>query len=664
VTILVGRYKIINQLGGGGFAITYLARDTMQPSQPLCVVKQLRPNQTHPRVIDFFNKEAAILEKLGKHPQIPQLLAHFQEANNLYIVQEFIEGHDLSKEICPGKRSSEAYVRKFLQEVLEVLSFVHQYGVIHRDIKPENLMRRQQDGKIFLIDFGAVKELGTLMVNHQGEVTSSVVIGTSGYMPSEQGNGKPRLASDVYAVGMSAIAALTGIQPFDLEENPQTGEVIWLDKAKVSERLAEVITKMVRRHYSLRYSSASDALQALNSQAQSIPPTQLNPPTPKPTPVPTPQPITPKPLPRRRTLQILGFTGGGLVAIMIANQLFTTPSIPETLDLGGDVSLNGAGASFPRLLYERWFKDINAKYPNLRVNYQSVGSGAGVRQFIAGTVDFGASDVAMKDVEIAKVDRGVLMLPMTGGSIVLAYNLDGVKDLKLPRAVYTDILLGKITNWNDFKIAAANPGVNLPNLNITVVHRSDGSGTTAVLTKHLSAISPDWKSGPGEGKTVSWPTGIGAKGNEGVTAQIKQTAGSIGYIEYGYAKNESLTTAALENKAGKFIEPSDEAASKALGAVELPENLRAFIVDPPGDESYPIVTFTWLLAYKKYDNPATAKAIEAVIEYGLTEGQKATTDNGYVPLPQNVVKKVAAAADAISPDYRINVSRSRFFRIR
>ncbi|MEM6754067.1 MAG: phosphate ABC transporter substrate-binding protein PstS [Cyanobacteria bacterium P01_C01_bin.38] len=326
------------------------------------------------------------------------------------------------------------------------------------------------------------------------------------------------------------------------------------------------------------------------------------------------------------------------------------------LDLGGDVTLNGAGASFPRLLYERWFKDVSAKYPNLRVNYDSVGSGAGVRRFTEGTVNFGASDVAMKDEEIAKVDRGVLLLPMTGGSVVFAYNLPGVEGLKLPRAVYTDILLGKITKWNDPRIAAANEGVNLPDQNITVVHRSDGSGTTAVLTKHLSAVSSDWKSGPGEGKTVQWPTGVGAKGNEGITAQVQQTAGSIGYVEYGYAKNQGLNMATLENKSGQFVEPSDEAASKALGAIELPENLRAFIEDPDGDEVYPIVTYTWILAYKKYDNPAEAKAMEAMIEYGLTEGQKNAPELGYVPLPQNIVERVAAAADTISPEYNINVA--------
>ncbi len=337
-----------------------------------------------------------------------------------------------------------------------------------------------------------------------------------------------------------------------------------------------------------------------------------------------------------------------------------TASSPGKLDLGGNVSLTGAGASFPAPLYQTWFQGLNKKYPNLQVNYQSVGSGAGVEQFTKGTVDFGASDVAMKDEEIQKIpqDKGVLLLPMTAGSIVLSYNLEGVEKLQLPRAVYTDILLGKIKTWNDPKIAAANPGVNLPNQPISVVYRSDGSGTTGVFTKHLSAISPEWKEKVGEGKSVKWPTGVGAKGNEGVTAQIAQTPGSIGYVEYGYAKQNNLKYAALENKAGKFVVPTEESASKTLEAVTLPENLRAFIEDPEGDESYPVVTYSWIMAYKKYPDAAKAKAVEAMIEYGLTEGQKVAGELGYVPLPANVVQKVAAAADAISPEYKIAVGGS------
>ncbi|MBW4616961.1 MAG: SUMF1/EgtB/PvdO family nonheme iron enzyme [Desmonostoc vinosum HA7617-LM4] len=270
MNVLAGRYEIIRQLGGGAFGVTFLARDNFQPSKPLCVVKQLRPNQSNPRVIEFFEKEAAILERLGKHPQIPQLLAHFSEGQSLYIVQEFIEGQDLSREIFPGKQLSEGYVTKLLQDVLEILSFVHSYGVIHRDIKPPNLMRRQQDGRIFLIDFGAVKELGSLMLNTQGEINPSVVIGTPGYMPNEQKNGKPCLGSDVYALGMTVIQALTGVLPSDLPEDPQTGEIIWRNQVYLSDNLAEVLTKMVRRHFSLRYAKATEVLQALTPPSSPI----------------------------------------------------------------------------------------------------------------------------------------------------------------------------------------------------------------------------------------------------------------------------------------------------------------------------------------------------------------------------------------------------------
>ncbi|MEQ9668233.1 phosphate ABC transporter substrate-binding protein PstS [Coleofasciculus sp. G2-EDA-02] len=329
----------------------------------------------------------------------------------------------------------------------------------------------------------------------------------------------------------------------------------------------------------------------------------------------------------------------------------------DKLALAEPVALTGAGASFPAPIYQRWFQELSSQYPKLRVNYQSVGSGAGVEQFLQGTVDFGASDVAMKDEEIEQVDRGVLMLPMTAGSIVLAYNLDGVENLQLPRDVYVDILLGNITNWNDPAIAAANEGVELPDEKITVIHRSDGSGTTGVFTKHLSTISPEWQEQVGEGKTVEWPTGVGAKGNEGVTAQIQQTDGAIGYVEYGYAKQNNLNYAALENQSGNFVKPTDESASKTLEAVTLPENLRAFISDPEGEDSYPIVSYTWLLAYKDYPEPETAKSLEATIEYMLNEGQEIAPELGYVKLPQNVREKVAEAADVISPDYDIDVSQ-------
>lgn len=333
-----------------------------------------------------------------------------------------------------------------------------------------------------------------------------------------------------------------------------------------------------------------------------------------------------------------------------------TTTTPSRLDLAQNVLLSGAGASFPAPLYQSWFADFNKINPKARINYQSVGSGAGVQQFINKTVDFGASDVAMTDEELAKVQGGALMLPVTAGGIVLAYNVPGVEGLKLSRNLLADIFLGNIKSWNDPKIAEANPGVTLPNSPITVVYRADGSGTTGIFTKYLSAISPTWKSKVGDGKTVSWPTGVGAKGNEGVTAQLTQTSGSIGYIEYGYAKQNNIKFATLENKAGNYVTYNEQTASSALDSVQLPENLRAFIVDPEGTDSYPIVSYTWLLIYPKYQDAAKAKTIEAMVEYALTEGQKMAPQLGYIALPPKVASKVATLAQGISPDYNIAVA--------
>ncbi len=281
------------------------------------------------------------------------------------------------------------------------------------------------------------------------------------------------------------------------------------------------------------------------------------------------------------------------------------------------------------------------------VEYQGIGSGGGIKQFTAGTVDFGASDAAMTDPEIAEVKGGVVLLPVTAGAEVLAYNLPNVTDLKLSSEALAGIFLGKIKKWNDPAIASPNSGVTLPDSDINVVHRADGSGTTYVFTLHLSAISPEWKSGPGTGKTVSWPVGVGGKQNDGVTALIKQTPGSIGYIEYGYAMNSGLPTALLQNKAGKYVKCTPETSAAALSHIEMPPDLRGWAPDPEGDDSYPIVSYSWLLCHPKYDDAAKGKALKDVIDYGLTDGQKASKELGYIPLPDAVVQKVKPVADAI-----------------
>jgi formylglycine-generating enzyme required for sulfatase activity/predicted Ser/Thr protein kinase len=269
--LLGGRYEIIEVLGTGGFGITYKATDTQKPSKPICVVKELLPqHHLNTRVANFFEKEARILEVLGTHSQIPHLLAYFEENQKFYIVQEFIQGRCLDKEILRGKRLSEGYVIKLLQDVLEVLAFVHQQAVIHRDIKPPNLIRRQQDGKVCLIDFGIVKEMASQIVNSHGNMQSSIVAGTSGYMPTEQARGKTVFQSDIYALGVTAIQALTGLPPQNIEENPETGELEWKQEVQLSDNLAAVLTKMVRRHYSLRYANAQAALEDLKKLTSSV----------------------------------------------------------------------------------------------------------------------------------------------------------------------------------------------------------------------------------------------------------------------------------------------------------------------------------------------------------------------------------------------------------
>lgn len=321
-----------------------------------------------------------------------------------------------------------------------------------------------------------------------------------------------------------------------------------------------------------------------------------------------------------------------------------------------ELRLVGSGASFPFPLYSAWFKDFSAQTKGVTVDYQSKGSGAGIQDFINNTVDFAASDAAMSDEDLAKVKQGAVLLPMTAGEIVLSYNVAGVQELKLPRAVYADIFTGKIDKWSDPRIAAANPGVKFPDQNITVVVRSDSSGTTYVFTGHLAAISEAFKNEVGHGTTVQWPKSfVKAPKNDGVTATIKQTPGAIGYIEYAFAMATKQPMALLENKAGQFVAPGDEAGKAALASAEFPTSklpgsdapdLRVWVTDPDGAQSYPIASFTWMLFYLDQDDDK-AKVLRDLVEYGLTKGQETAPKMGYIPLPDNVVERVRKAAALI-----------------
>lgn len=323
-----------------------------------------------------------------------------------------------------------------------------------------------------------------------------------------------------------------------------------------------------------------------------------------------------------------------------------------------EVKLQGSGASFPFPIYSKWFKDFSKQAEDVRVDYQSKGSGAGIQDFTNEVVDFAGSDAAMSDEEISKVKKGVVLLPVTAGEVVLTFNLGDIKELNLPRDVYPQIFSGKISKWNDPKIAKANPGVALPDKDITVVVRADSSGTTYVFTGHLSTINDEFKSVVGHDKAPQWPQSnrfVKSPKNDGITATVKQTPGSIGYIEYGFAKLTGMPSAKLENKAGKFVSSGPEGGAAALAGAEFPKgnlpgsespDLRAWIFDPAGDKAYPIVSFTWLLFPEKMSTDKLG-ASKKLIEYCITEGQKSADSLGYIPLPGNVVDSVRKAAGKI-----------------
>ncbi|MBD1843508.1 phosphate ABC transporter substrate-binding protein PstS [Cyanobacteria bacterium FACHB-63] len=302
------------------------------------------------------------------------------------------------------------------------------------------------------------------------------------------------------------------------------------------------------------------------------------------------------------------------------------------------VTLNGAGATFPALLYERYISEFKKKNPNLSVNYQAIGSGGGIRQTIAGVVDFGASDAAMTDADMQKVNRGVMLVPTAGGAVTPIFNLPGVSNLKLSREALPEIFAGRITRWNDPKIAKDNPGVNLPNSEIKTVVRADGSGTTFIFTNHLSSVSPYFKGRVGVGTAPKWTTNpLKGRGNPGVAALVQKTPGSIGYVEHSYAEKNKIAMAAVQNKKGEFLTPSVDSANKALSTVKFPDNFRVFEGDPA--DGYPITGLTWIMVYRQYDSAEKSNAVKQWVEYILTEGQNLNAQLGFTRIPPEVAQR-------------------------
>src|SRR5215472_576144 len=307
-------------------------------------------------------------------------------------------------------------------------------------------------------------------------------------------------------------------------------------------------------------------------------------------------------------------------------------------------NLNGAGATFPNPIYQKWFSEYHNAHNDVQINYQSIGSGGGIKQLQSGTVDFGASDGPMTDEQLAQTPQKVFHIPTVLGAVVPTYNIEGVTgEIKFAPDVLADIYLGNIKKWNDPRLAKANPGVKLPDEDITVVHRSDGSGTTYIFTDFLSKVSPAWKDKVGKSTSVNWPVGLGGKGNEGVSGMVKQTEGSIGYVELIYALSNKMSYGSVENAAGVFVKASLDSVTAAAASVkEMPDDFRVSITNAPGKNAYPISSFTWLLVPAEWTDATKEKAFVDFLNWMVDKGQTMTEQLAYAPLPKNVAAKVKA----------------------
>jgi phosphate transport system substrate-binding protein len=313
-------------------------------------------------------------------------------------------------------------------------------------------------------------------------------------------------------------------------------------------------------------------------------------------------------------------------------------------------SLNGAGATFPNPIYQKWFTQYSSSHSGVQLNYQSLGSGAGIRQVIAGTVDFGASDGPMTDEQLSQCRGKVLHIPTVLGAVVPAYNIPGVKqELKFTPEILSGIFLGKISNWSDPAIAKVNPGVKFPAQAIVVVHRSDGSGTTYIFTDYLSKVSPEWNSAVGKGTSVKWPVGLGGKGNEGVAGTVRQIEGSIGYVELIYAVQNNISYGVVRNKSGNFVKASLESttAAAAAGAAKMPADYRVSITNPDGKNAYPIASFTWLLIPQQSKDANKGKVLHDFLQWMLRDGESEASTLTYAPLPKEVVQKLQATINTV-----------------
>ncbi len=336
-----------------------------------------------------------------------------------------------------------------------------------------------------------------------------------------------------------------------------------------------------------------------------------------------------------------------MMKLRMANLLGLTIALGLSASASAQMMINGAGATFPYPIYSKWFDAYAKVDPSVRFNYQSIGSGGGQKQILSQTVDFGASDGPMSDENLAKAPGKLLHIPTVAGADVVTYNLPEKPALKFDADTIAGIFLGQIKKWNDPKLTALNPGVKLPDQDIIVVHRSDGSGTTYIWTDYLSKISPEWKTKVGTNTSVNWPAGIGGKGNEGVAGQVKQTPGAIGYVELIYAIQNKMPYADVKNAAGEFVKPTIESVTAALATAEIPDDFRFSMTNAPGKDAYPIAGATWLLVYQQQKDPAKGKKLVEFLKWAAKDGEKMAQNLDYAPLPDNVQERVLKRVNEI-----------------
>jgi phosphate transport system substrate-binding protein len=325
------------------------------------------------------------------------------------------------------------------------------------------------------------------------------------------------------------------------------------------------------------------------------------------------------------------------IALLLAGLAFALPVMGQT-------QLNGAGATFPYPIYSKWFSEYNKLHPEVQINYQSIGSGGGIRQVLNGTVDFGAADVPMTDEQLKEAKGKILHIPTVLGAVVPAYNVPGISgEIKFTPEALAGIFLGKVQKWNDPALTQANPGVKFPDKSIIVIHRSEGSGTTFIFTDYLSKVSKEWESTVGKGPSPKWPVGLGGKGNEGVAGQLRQLEGSIGYVELIYAVENKITYGSVKNAAGNFVKASLDGVTEGASSAVMPADFRVSITNAPGKTAYPISSFTWLLIPEQAKDPKKGKIIADFLAWMVNDGQKMTAQLSYAPLPANVAEKVKAA---------------------